>query len=134
MNLKRKKELASRTLGIGKGKIFFVASRIGDIKEAITKQDIKDLHKDKAIIIKDTKGRRKKIKIRKTSPGNIRKRIKKRKKEYVILTRKLRKYVYELKKQEKISNEEISGIRKKIKNRFFRSKSHLREFLGGLRR
>ena len=134
MNLNKKKELAARTLKIGKERIIFVKSRLDEIKEAITKQDIRDLMKDKAIVIKEIKGRRKKQKKRKRSPGNIRKKVQTRKKDYVILTRKLRTYVKELKEQGKISLEELRDIRKKIRNKEFRSKANLREYVGGLRR
>ena len=134
MNLNKKKELAARTLRIGKERIVFVKSRLDEIKEAITKQDIRDLMKDKAIIIKEIKGRIKKQKKRKRSVGNIRKKVQTRKKDYVILTRKLRAYVKELKEQGKISLEEFKEIRKKIRNKEFRSKANLREYAGGLRR
>ena len=53
MNLKNKKELASRMLGIGKERIIFVEEREEDIKNAITRQDIKELVKEKAILIKE---------------------------------------------------------------------------------
>lgn len=131
MNLKRKKELASRTLGFGKERIVFVKSRLDDIKEAITKQDVRDLLNDKAIIIREIKGKKKKARKKSLSIGNIRKKVKKRKKEYIILTRKLRKYISDLKKQGKISKEEIQKIRKNIKNRTFKSKIHLKEHMGG---
>lgn len=129
MNLKRKKELASRTLGVGKDRIVFVPSRIGDIKEAITKQDIRDLYKNKAIIVKEIKGRKKVRKKKRKGIGSIRKKIRRRKERYVVLTRKLRKYLSELKKQGEVSAEGIKEIRKKIKNKFFKSKSHLKEFV-----
>ena len=45
MNLKKKKSLATRTLKVGKERIVFLKSRLDEIKEAITKQDIKDLKK-----------------------------------------------------------------------------------------
>ena len=133
MNLGKKKMLAVRTLNVGKEKIVFVKSRLNEIKEAITKQDIRDLQKEGAIIIKEKKGRRKVKKNKSRSPGNIRKKVNKRKKEYVIITRKLRKYVAELKKQGKISNESFKEIRKKIRNREFRSLAHLKEHIGGLK-
>ena len=135
MNLSKKKELAKRTFGVGENRIVFVESRLNDIKEAITKQDMRDLRQDKAIIIKEKKGRKKVI--RKgggRSKGNIRKKMKKRKKDYVVLTRKLRKYVLEMKNQRKISKEEVDDIRKKIRNKIFRSKSHLKEYIEGLRK
>ena len=62
MNLNSKKELAKRTLGVGKEKIIFLPSKIKEINEAITKQDIRDLYKEGAITIKRKKGMRKKKK------------------------------------------------------------------------
>jgi len=134
MNLSKKKELAKRTFNVGEDRIVFVESRIKDIKEAITKQDMRDLKRDKAIIIKEKKGRKKVIKKRRRSTGNIRKKVNKRKRNYVILTRKLRKYTSEMKNQEKISKEDVNDIRKKIRNKAFRSKAHLKEYIGGLRK
>ena len=134
MNLSKKKKLAKRTFGVGENRIVFVESRLNDIKEAITKQDMRDLRQDKAIIIKEKKGRKKVIRKRRRSTGNIRKKINTRKRDYVILTRKLRKYVSEIKNQGKISKEEVDDIRKKIRNKAFRSKSHLKEYIEGLRK
>ena len=68
MNLRNKKELAKRTFNIGKDRIVFLKSRLEEIKEALTKQDIRDLRQDGAILIKDIKGR-KKVKKRKTRKG-----------------------------------------------------------------
>jgi len=133
MNLGKKKALAVRTLKVGKERIVFLQSRLDEIKEAITKQDIKDLLKEGAIVIKEIKGRRKiKRKSKKRSTGNIRKKVNKRKQEYIIMTRKLRKHVAELKKQGKLSKEEISDIRKKIRNKVFKSKNYLKTYIGGL--
>ena len=135
MNLAKKKELAIRTFGVGRNRIFFVKSRIDDIKEAITKQDMRDLQKDKAIIIKETKGRKTIIrKKRKRGVGNVRKKVKERKREYIVLTKKLRKYVSELKRQGKISKEVSEELRKKIRNRAFRSKAHLRGYISGVKK
>lgn len=135
MNLKKKKTLAIKTLKAGKKRIMFVESRLAEIKEAITKQDIRDLKEQGAIIIKDIKGRRKnKKKPTKRSTGNIRKKVNKRKKEYVVMTRKLRKYIVEMKNQGKLNKEEVTEIRKRIRNRAFRSKAHLKEYLGVLKK
>ena len=91
MNLNKKKSLAVRTLKVGKQRIVFLRSRLDEIKEAITKQDIRDLRKEGAIFVKDIKGRKKVEKKNKRSPGNIRKKVNKRKQKYVIMKRKLRK-------------------------------------------
>ena len=134
MNLRKKKELASRTLGVGKKRIMFVEPRLDEIKEAITKQDIRDLKKDGAIIVNKIKGRTKNLKSKtKRSVGNIRKNVNKRKQEYVILTRKLRKHVADGKKSGELSKEDVKEIRKKIRNRMFKSKAHLKEHIGGLK-
>lgn len=133
MNLGKKKELTARTLKVGKARIQFVQSRVEEIKESITKQDIRDLVNDGAIIIKNIKGRRRNTRKKaKRSVGNVKKKVNVRKKNYVIMTRKLRSYVNEMKKQGKISLEEVKEIRKRIRNRLFRSKAHLKEYIGGL--
>ena len=133
MNLSKKKELAKRTFGVGKDRIVFVDSRLNDIKEAITKQDIRDLMGDGAILIRDVKGRKKVIRKKSRSPGNIRKKVNRRKKEYMILTRKLRKYVSDMKEQGKLSEGDIKGIRKKIRAKQFRSGAHFKEYVGDLK-
>ena len=136
MNLRKKKNLAARILKIGKGRIIFAESRLDEIKESITKQDIRELKQDGAIIIKEKKGRKNRLqkKKKKRSSGNIRKKVNKRKKEYIAMVRKQRAYVKEMKKQGKISNEEFKNIRKKIRNKNFRSKAQLKEYIEELHR
>lgn len=135
MNLRKKKELAVRTLKVGKERIVFLQSRLEEIKEAITKQDIRDLKKEGGIIVKEIKGRKKIKKVgKKRGPGKIRKKVNKRKQEYVKMTRKLRKYTGEMKKQGKLSKENVEDIRKKIRNKIFRSKAHLKTYIGGLKK
>ena len=135
MNLKKKKELAAKTFEVGKARIAFVKSSLKEIGEAITKRDLKDLKEEGAIIIKNKKGRKKNLKRRKKrSTGNIRKKVNKRKQEYVIITRKLRRYIAELKKKEEISKEEFKEIRKKIRNKSFKSKTNLKQHLEDLKK
>ncbi len=130
MKLDKKKMLATRILGVGKGRIIFVGPRLNEIKEAITKDDIRSLRADGAIIIKEIKGRKskQKKKIRK-SPGNIKQNAKNSKKEYMLITRKLRKYISELKNKNLLTGDNVADLRKKIKNRYFKSKAQLKEYL-----
>lgn len=130
MNLAKKKKLAERTFKVRKERIVFLKSGHEDIKDAITKQDMRDQLKEGIIIIKEKKGRRKVRKKKRRTAGNVRKKVKKRKQQYVTITRKLRKYVSELKKKGKISNKDAEDLRKKIRNRAFRSKAHLKEHIG----
>jgi large subunit ribosomal protein L19e len=128
MDLGKKKSLAARTFHVGESRIEFVKPRLEEIKEAITKQDIRDLHKDGAIRIKPIKGRKAQTgKKKKRTTGNVRKKVNKRKKEYVAITRKLRGYLHEIK--DKLTAKESEDIRKKIRNRFFRSKAHLKDYI-----
>jgi len=130
MNLRKKKYLASKVLNVGKNRIKFNSENLAEIKEAITKQDIKDLTQGGVIEIKPVKGR-KKIRRRKTrrGPGKIKKKVNKRKQIYVKITRKLRAYLTELKKLGVIDLELYYDLRKKIRMRAFRSKAHLKEYL-----
>ena len=135
MNLGKKKILAIKALKVGKERIAFLKSRLSEIKEAITKQDIRDLHKEGAIIVKEVKGKRKNLKRkRKRSTGKIKKKINKRKQEYVIMTRKLRKYTAAMKEQSKITREEKIDIRKKIRNRMFKSLAYLKNHIKELKK
>ncbi|MCK4553112.1 hypothetical protein KAT80_02825 [Candidatus Pacearchaeota archaeon] len=135
MNLKNKKSLAVKVLKLGRERIVFLQSRLEEIKDAITKQDIRDLKKEGAIVVKEIKGRKKVKKKKKVrGVGKIKKKVNKRKQEYVKMTRKLRKHVAVKKKSGELSKEEIKDIRNKIRNRKFSSLRNLKEYTGGLRK
>ena len=130
MNLRKKKMLAAKTLGVGKNKISFVKSRIEEIKEAITKQDIRDLHNEGAILIRQATGRKKILRKRKKiSSGNVRKKVKERKRKYIIMTRKLRRHLKEWSRKKGIPRTQTETVRKKIRNKEFKNKFNLNEYL-----
>nr|HPJ87172.1 50S ribosomal protein L19e [Candidatus Pacearchaeota archaeon] len=132
MNLRSKKQLAANTFGVGKSRIMFVNERIEEIKEAITKQDMRNLLQDGAIIIKEVKGRSKNVgKKKKRKFSKRRKNVNTRKKDYVILTRKLRKLIADRKQKGEINKEEEKKLRNRIRNKMFKSKAHLKEYMGG---
>jgi large subunit ribosomal protein L19e len=134
MNLKKKKELAAKTLGVGKNRISFSPDGLAEIKEAITKQDIKTLREEGIITIKPIKGRRKiQKRNRRKGPGKIKMKIKHRKQTYVKITRKLRKHLKLLKNENVIDRELYYELRRKIKMRTFRNLSHLKEYLASLK-
>ncbi len=128
MNLKKKKKLAARVLGVGVDRIILVSPE--EIKEAITRQDMIDLKKSGLIKIKNVRGTRK-IKKRKTRrrKGSVKQKVKTRKEDYVRLTRKLRAYIKNLREGEKISKQDYYNLRKNIKTKAFRSLTHLIETL-----
>ena len=131
MNLEKKKILASKVLGVGKARVVFSTARLNEIKEAITKQDIRDLFAAGAITIKEVKGRKKIVtRKRRRGPGKIQVKVNNRKRIYMTATRKLRGHIFSLRNNGNLSLEDYRDLRKKIRNRFFKSKAHLKEYLG----
>jgi len=124
MNLKKKKKLAARVLGVGLARVMLVSPE--EIKEAITRQDIIDLKKSGAIRIKEIKGKSRIIK-RKTRRrmGSRKTKIKTERKDYIKLTRKLRDYVKNLKGRKEINKKEYYNLRKNIRTKSFKSISNL---------
>lgn len=134
MKLENKKSLVARTLGIGKNKIIFNNLRLDEIKEAITKQDIRDLYANGAIAIREIVGRRKVVRRRlRRKAGSIKKPAIDSKREYMTITRKLRKYVAGLLSRKQLSKENYYMLRKEIKARAFRTQGQLKERLTNLK-
>ena len=130
MNLAKKKELAAKVLKVGKNRIVFVEEHLSEIKEAITRLDILDLHKARAIQIKKVSGRKKIVRRKhRRRTGKVKNKVKNRKQEYVIVTRKLRAFVRGLVRTGAIDKEQNRDIRKQIRSRGFKSKRHLKESL-----
>lgn len=134
MNLLKKKTLAAKVLRVGRERIIFLNSGLNEIKEAITKQDIRDLKNHGLILVKEIRGRKKIEKRGRRGQGNIKIKVNKRKEEYIATTRKLRNYVAYLRESGEIAEEIAIDLLKKIRNRFFRSKSHLKEYLEELKK
>lgn len=130
MQLSKKKNLAAKVLKVGKNRIVFVKEHLPEIKEAITRMDILDLQKSGAIRIKEIKGR-KKITKRKNRRrvGKVKNKVNNRKAEYVIITRKLRKFVRGLVRTGAVDKKRNREIRRQIRARKFKSKRHLKENL-----
>jgi large subunit ribosomal protein L19e len=128
MNLTNKKELAAKVLKVGKNRIYFVEENLSEIKEAITRQDIHDLHKAGAIQIKEVSGRKKIVKRKnRRRTGKVKKKVNNKKQEYVIITRKLRTYLKYLLKIGTVDKEQYKETRKQIRARKFKSKRNLKE-------
>lgn len=130
MNLAKKKLLVARTLNVGKSRIVFNNERISEIKEVITKQDVRDMLASGAISIKEIRGTKKvKKSVTRRRAGSIRKRVKSGKTEYIQITRKLRAHLATLKRTGKITLEIYSEFRKKIRAREFKSLNNMKERL-----
>lgn len=130
MQLNKKKNLAAKALKVGKNRIIFMKENLSEIKEAITRLDILDLHKSGAIQIREVKGRKKIVKRKnRRRVGKVKNKVNNRKAEYVIITRKLRKFVRGLVRTGAVDKEKNREIRKQIRARKFKSKRHLKESL-----
>jgi ribosomal protein L19E len=133
MNLRSKKALAARTLGVGKGRIRFV--RLDEVKEAITSQDILSLKAKGAIEIKQVKGRRANIaRTTRRGAGKIKKKIKNTKRVYVYKTRKLRAAVKNLQRAGSVTREEYKQLRSDIRGSKIKNKAHLNDHLNEMRK
>lgn len=130
MKIKKKKQLAAKVLGIGMNRVVFEPSRFGDIREAITRQDIRDLVADKAIKIRPIIGRHKKERRkRKRGTGKVKMKVRTRKRDYITRIRMLRREFSKLREQGKITEEEYKKLRQLAKMSFIKDRKHLYEYL-----
>ena len=128
MKLENKKRFAAKVLGVGAGRIVFNQVRLAEIKEAMTRDDIRNLFNEGAIFIKETKGRLKVVKRHtRRRAGSKKQPAKDTKRGYMIIARKLRNYLSELKRAEKLTKERFLMLRQEIRASGFRNKEHLKE-------
>jgi len=127
--LTTQRRLAAEILNTGKAKVIFDPLRFEDISKAITRLDIRDLIKDKAITRRFTKKQRTKKEARNKGLGHIRKRLKRRKERYMAKIRKIRRYLSETKNRKIISKEEYQYLRRLAKSGHFKTRRHLKEHL-----
>ena len=141
MQLKIQKRLAAQILKTSGKKIRLDSDRLEDIKEAITKADIKSLIKDNAITEKRARGisghriskkRVKKRKGRRSGFGSIKgskgaRRGKKR--AWIRSVRAQRGFLKLLRDKKIIPDNEYRPLYMKSKGGFFRSKRHIKVYM-----
>ncbi|RLF36552.1 MAG: 50S ribosomal protein L19e [Thermoplasmata archaeon] len=141
MKLKTQKRLAASLLKCSKKRVVFDNERLDEIKESITKKDIDDLIKDKAIKKKQTKGisrvrankiKRQKSKGRRKGPGSKKgthgARLPK-KQAWMKKVRVQRKFIKELKDKKIITSKSHCMLYSKISGGFFRSRKHIKLYI-----
>ncbi|MBS3159644.1 50S ribosomal protein L19e [Candidatus Woesearchaeota archaeon] len=141
MNLRSQKRIASDLMNVGSARIWFDPENLDKIKEAITKEDIRNLIKENIVIIKQLHGtartRARKIRIQKrkkqrkgkgSRKGKANARLS-NKKRWMNKIRLLRNTFKEYKIKDLINHETYKLMRKKAKGGFFRSKRHVNIFL-----
>ena len=141
MNLRSKRLIAAKLLKVGLDRVWFDPSKNPEIKEAITRADIRKLVATGVILVKqkvgNSRGRSRfiisqKRKGRRSGPGS-RKGTKTsrlgRKRIWINSIRAQRDLFNELLKGETISQETYRELRSKAKGGFFRSRRHIKLFL-----
>ena len=141
MKLNTQKVLAAGLLNCSKKRVIFDIERLEEIKEAITKADLRGLIKDKAISAKPIKGisrgrarKRQEQRRKGRQKGPSSKKGKKtarapKKKVWMKKIRNQRKFLKELKDKKIINKGTNLDLRSKAKGGFFRSKRHIKIFL-----
>lgn len=143
MNLKKQTKLVGRMLDVGYDRIWFDPNRLDEIKEAITKVDLRSLINDRAIQIRHKRGIAR-IRVRKTlkqkrkgrrqgagsKKGKIGARLG-RKKTWVNNVRLQREFIKTLKTSKYVDPKLYRELRNKVKGGFFRSKRHIKIYLEG---
>jgi len=131
MRLTLQKKLASQLLRASRKRVRFNTERIDEIKEAITKVDIKGLISDRAIIAKQKKGvsrvrvnkKRNSLKKGKFTARQPPKRV------WIKKVRALRVMIKILRDKDLITTTVYRNLYLKVKGGFFRTKRHLRLYV-----
>ena len=140
VNLKSKKRLVSRIVGVGVNRVRFDSDHLDDVADAITRDDIRSLITANTITIKSFKGtsrgRAKTKKIQKSKRGSTqgskkgRKGARETKKTaYVNKVRALRYILKIAKDRKEIDNEIFKSIYRQIGGNTVRNKAHLRAII-----
>ncbi len=133
MKLTIQKRLSQRLLKSGKKRIKFNPEMLTDIKEAITKADIRNLISGR-VIIKEKKKGISRARIRKRHPGQGSRKGKKTarlkpKRVWMNKIRLQRKLIRELKEKGLIDKKTFRELYLKSKGGFFRSKAHMKLYI-----
>jgi large subunit ribosomal protein L19e len=141
MQLKIQKRLAAQILKSSEKNIWLDSSRLDEMKDAITKADVKSLIKDKAIKGKKKRGisrfriRKRQVQKRKgrrSGPGSIKggkhARLSK-KRSWIGRVRVQRSFLQNLRDKEVIDKSSYRSLYLKCKGGFFRSKRHIKIYM-----
>jgi large subunit ribosomal protein L19e len=140
VNLKAKKRLASRVVGVGVHRIKFDSDHLDDVADAITRENIRSLITANTIQIRPftgtSRGRAQDKKSQKNKRGTTqgskqgRKGARVGKKEiYVAKVRALRRLLKIAKDRKDLTNPEFWALYKKVGGNTVRNKAHLRQLM-----
>lgn len=142
MNISNRKRIIAGILGVGKGRVWIDPVRMGDVKQAITKEDIRGLINECVIMLKPEQGvskvryrkrLRQKRKGRRKGKGSRKGKTTARfsgKKAWIIKVRLQRDLINRFKEKGLITSDVYKRLRRMIKGGFFRSVRHIKLYLG----
>lgn len=141
MNLRNQRRVVAKLLKVGESRVWFDSDKLSDIKEAITKNDLRALIRNKIIQKKPKKGtsrvRARKIKVQKKKGRRAGKGSRKGKRTarlsdkeaWMAKIRAQRKLLKELKEKDLLKKGVFKEIYTKAKGGFFRSRRHIMLYL-----
>ena len=141
MRLGNQKEMSAKMLGVGKSKVWLNTENMTEIKEAITKADIRALIRKRVIqrrpelghsrvrarkrLVQRRKGRQKGQGTRK---GKRTSRLRD-KKAWMNLVRNQREFIKELKVKQLVETKTYRNLYSKVKGGYFRNRRHIKLYL-----
>ena len=140
VNIKKKRELVARILGVGANRVRFEPDRLEDVADSITRENIRSLVNSGAIWTVQPKGTSRGMAMEKRSvwkvhgKGHGSKKGKKtaragKKQVYAVRVRSMRYHLKVLKERKDITNEVYWQLYKKVKGGQVRSLAHLRDLV-----
>jgi large subunit ribosomal protein L19e len=141
VELKVQKRLAADVMKCSPKRISFDTERLSDIKEAITKADIRGLIRDKAIIARPARGvsrhrarerQEKRMNGQMRGFGNRKGKATARlphKESWMSRIRTQRAFIQELREKKLIENKDFRMLYLRAKSGFFRSRRHIKLYL-----
>lgn len=140
VNLKKKRELVARILGVGSNRVRFEPDRLEDVGDSITRENIRSLVNSGAIWTVQRKGtsrgrsvdKKSVWKIHGKGPGSKKgKRTARvgKKEVYVVRVRSMRYHLRVLKERKDINNDVYWNLYKKVNGGQVRSLAHLRDLV-----
>jgi large subunit ribosomal protein L19e len=140
VNIKKKRELVARILGVGSNRVRFEPDRLEDVGDSITRENIRSLVNSGAIWTVQRKGtsrgrsvdKKSVWKIHGKGPGSKKgKRTARvgKKAVYVVRVRSMRYHLKVLKERKDINNDVYWNLYKKVNGGQVRSLAHLRDLV-----
>jgi len=141
LNLRNKKELVARMLGVGVSRVWIHPDYLDVVSDAVTADDIRKLIKEKIIRIKPKKGvcrYRARLRLMKKKRGRLRghgsRKGKKSarldpKRQWIIRVRAQRRYLRMLRDKGLLEPSTYQKLRRMVKGGAFRSLRHLKSYI-----